>query len=265
MPNYAFYVNYAFFRSSQPDPESARRGRKIPRSVTHVTLKHAVHPRPEAQLQLGLIYGLGEDGVRKNAFKATKWYLAAARQGMPEAQFLVGLRYRDGEGVARDAAEAVRWMRAAAEHGHIDAQANLAEAYLEGDGVEPDFEEAARWYRAAAEGGDPDAPFNLGMMYADCLADMEDDPDAEEWLKVAAAAGHEAAQYLLGELGAAGYPGIDDDESSSISTIRSAVGVEARRTPSGHRSHRALGFGIPTNHAVTRHPTDVQAYLHRQL
>ena len=245
---------------------------------------------PEAQLRLGIMYGLGEDGIRKNAFKAAKWYLAAARQGMPEAQFLIGLMYRDGDGVPRDAAEGVRWMRAAAERGHTDAQSSLAEAYLDGEGVEQDFEEAARWYRTAAEGGDPDASFNLGMMYADCLADMDNDPDAEEWLKVAADAGHESARYLLGELGVAGYPSIDDDnearrpyraplgedadasiqgggvvipmarEETDAAGPETEVAVAGRRSGTGqhHREQRAQGSlagRIPTRNASWGTPT----------
>lgn len=106
---------------------------------------HARRGVAEAQLQLGLIYALGEDGVKRNAFKAAQWYLAAARQGMPQAQFLIELKYREGDGVPRDDDEGVRWMRAAAERGHTDAQSTLGEAYLDGEGVEQDSDpETAR-------------------------------------------------------------------------------------------------------------------------
>ena len=40
---------------------------------------------------------------------------AAAEQGDAEAQFNLGVRYRDGTGVPQDDAEAVRWYRLAAE------------------------------------------------------------------------------------------------------------------------------------------------------
>src|ERR1043165_8557725 len=46
----------------------------------------------EAQFALGLIYDLGIDAPRNYA-ESGKWYLKAANQGLPEAQFKLGVRY----------------------------------------------------------------------------------------------------------------------------------------------------------------------------
>ena len=48
-----------------------------------------------------------------------------AEQRDAEAQFLLGVRYRDGTGVPQDDAEAVRWYRLAADQGLAGAQRNL--------------------------------------------------------------------------------------------------------------------------------------------
>lgn len=51
-----------------------------------------------------------------------KWYRLAVAQGVPVAQFNLGVCYRDGEGVTLDWAEAARYFKLAAEAGHLDAQ-----------------------------------------------------------------------------------------------------------------------------------------------
>ena len=48
-----------------------------------------------------------------------------AEQGIPEAQFNLGLMYDKGQGVPQDYAEAVKWYRKAAEQGNAKAQYNL--------------------------------------------------------------------------------------------------------------------------------------------
>ena len=49
--------------------------------------------------------------------EAVKWYRTAAEQGLGEAQYNLGNRYRNGEGVTQDYAEAANWYRKAAEQG----------------------------------------------------------------------------------------------------------------------------------------------------
>ena len=48
-----------------------------------------------------------------------------ADQGIPQAQFNMGVCYSTGKGVAQDYKEAVRWYRKAADQGYADAQFNL--------------------------------------------------------------------------------------------------------------------------------------------
>src|SRR4030043_216659 len=76
-----------------------------------------------------------------------------AEQGLPEAQFNLGLMYDKGQGVPQDYAEAVKWYRKAAEQGNTSAQFNLGLMYDKGQGVPQDYAEAVRWYRKAADQG----------------------------------------------------------------------------------------------------------------
>ena len=54
---------------------------------------------------------------------------ALAEQGDAEAQFNLGLVYREGRGATVDVGEADRWWRRAAEQGHVDAQYRLGLMY----------------------------------------------------------------------------------------------------------------------------------------
>ena len=64
-------------------------------------------------------------GVDQDDTEAARWYLKAAEQGIPLAQYHLGMMYRKGEGVAQDDAEAARWLLKAAEQGIATAQFNL--------------------------------------------------------------------------------------------------------------------------------------------
>jgi len=103
-----------------------------------------------------------------------------AEQGLPEAQFNLGLMYDKGQGVPQDYAEAVKWYhkaaeqgnakavkwyRKAAEQGNAEAQFNLGLMYDKRQGVPQDYAEAVKWYRKAAEQGFAEAQTNLGIMY----------------------------------------------------------------------------------------------------
>ena len=48
-----------------------------------------------------------------------------AEEGMPEAQYNLGLMYSTGKGVPQDYNEAIRWYRLAADQGHSKAQEKL--------------------------------------------------------------------------------------------------------------------------------------------
>jgi TPR repeat protein len=123
-----------------------------------------------------------------------------ADRGHADAQFLIGLMYREGRAVNQDLVEALVWLRLAAEQDHADARFFLARALREGQGTERDHEEAARWYRLAAEQGHAEAAFTLGLMYRKGEGVAADDAQAARWYRKAADLGHGQARFTLGAI-----------------------------------------------------------------
>jgi TPR repeat protein len=54
-----------------------------------------------------------------------RWCRTAAEQGLPEAQFTLGMCYRQGVGVAADEQEATRLLQLAADAGYAPAAEQL--------------------------------------------------------------------------------------------------------------------------------------------
>ena len=76
-----------------------------------------------------------------------------AEQGDAEAQYVLGLRYKDGVGVPQDDAEAIKWFRLAAEQGYATTQYILGLCYKNGDGVPQDDVLAYMWFNLAGASG----------------------------------------------------------------------------------------------------------------
>ena len=56
----------------------------------------------------------------------------AARSGLPEAQYELGVCYRDGEGTEQDIKTAMYWYEKAASHGYLRAYQNMGIIYQNG-------------------------------------------------------------------------------------------------------------------------------------
>ena len=122
----------------------------------------------------------------------------AAEQGGAQAQYLLGVRYANGEGVPQDDGEAVKWYRKAAEQGHANAQFNLGGMYANGKGVPEDDREALKWHRMAAEQDHEHAQRRLGDMYSSGIGVPKDDIEAFKWYRRAAEQGNWYSQWELG-------------------------------------------------------------------
>jgi TPR repeat protein len=82
------------------------------------------------------------------------WHARAA-QGNAEAQFYLGVMYRQGNGVPQDYVQARQWWEKAAAQGDARAQGDLGFMYYLGDSVPQDNVRAYMWYSlAAASTGD---------------------------------------------------------------------------------------------------------------
>ncbi len=149
---------------------------------------------PVAQIELAR--QLAESTV-PDLLGAVRWFRAAAEKGNPEAQYLLAVRYLNGQGVEQSPTEAVNWLRRAAEQGHAGAQDSLGVRYATGQGIEQNDIEALRWFRKAAEQGHPVAQFNLGLAFAQGRGGPVDLIQAYAWFCLSAEQGDGVAAGAL--------------------------------------------------------------------
>ena len=112
-----------------------------------------------------IAYSYLEKGEVENAFF---FFLKSAKQGVPEAQYNVGIAYATGEGVKQDSRKAFEWFLKAAENGIGEAQNNVGYNYLFGKGVAKDYDKAKYWIEQAIAnlGRHPVLLSNLGVLFA---------------------------------------------------------------------------------------------------
>lgn len=154
----------------------------------------------EAQHDLAAIYTAGRGSVKQNYEKAAFWFGKAARQGISNAQYNLGVLYQQGLGVPRDMKEAIKWYRSAADLGHPEARYNLGIAYIEGVGVPYDPARAASYFEMAAAGGVTEAAYNLGLIHENGLLGKPGPDEALLWYKKAADKGNADAKAALEQL-----------------------------------------------------------------
>ena len=114
------------------------------------------------QYEAGIQLQLGTTGMGTDPAMALQWFLKAARQGYPPAQYKVGMAHTRGIGTDPDAALAMQWLRRAAMHNYRLAQQQLAMALLLDGGVQEAIR-AYAWFSLAARTGQPTerAPLTL--------------------------------------------------------------------------------------------------------
>lgn len=152
-----------------------------------------------AQFLLGLRYAQGQ-GLTQDYVQAADWYRKAAVQGFPMAQLMLGYAYENGQGVQQDFTTAAEWYRKAADLGSPQAEYSLGRLYFKGLGVAVDYAQAAALYRKAAEQGDVDAEARLGDMYSAGQGEPQSNTQAAIWWRKAAEQGDADSQFALAGL-----------------------------------------------------------------
>jgi len=109
-----------------------------------------------------------------------------AESGDPEAQYLLGKSFMDGEVVTVNEKWALHWIGKAAEQDHPKAQLQLGMWYLNGVGVDEDLAASAAWVSAAANQGLPEAQFQIAMMLLAGMGVEANGQWAKYWLEKAA-------------------------------------------------------------------------------
>jgi TPR repeat protein len=133
--------------------------------------------------------------------KAHDLYTKLAKQGYSDAQFKLGLIYRDGITVKKDLGYAKSLFIQSAEQGHIQAQYELGKIYNEGQGsIIQDKDEARKWYTLAAMHGHAEAQLELGHIYNNRWDPGKDVSQAVRWYFASAKQGNKNALNMLGML-----------------------------------------------------------------
>jgi TPR repeat protein len=80
-----------------------------------------------------------------------------------------------------------------AEQGHLNAQYFLGIMYREGVGVPQDYKQVFKWYTKAAEQGHTKAQFSIGLMYQQGLGVIQNNKAAYIWWAISASYGDESS------------------------------------------------------------------------
>ncbi|MGE0622217.1 MAG: hypothetical protein AB7I04_03370 [Pseudomonadales bacterium] len=115
---------------------------------------------PYARFFLGTAYTDFQDPA-PDPFTATGHFRAAARAGIPDAEFRLALLLLD-----RTPDQAVVWLKAAAAQGQAQANALLGEYYLTGNRVPLDVSRAIACLEVGSDAGDMTARNNLAWVLA---------------------------------------------------------------------------------------------------
>lgn len=160
-------------------------------------MKAAEQGVPEAQYALGIYYESGT-AVQLNYSEAAKWYRKAAERGNAEAQLMFAQCLMEGKGTPKNVREAIQWYEKSAKQGNVDAQRLLGGIYANGEVVNQDFESAVYWFRKAAEQENAEAQRLLGICYEEGYGVSQNYKTAVYWYKNAAEGGDDVAQFNLG-------------------------------------------------------------------
>lgn len=152
---------------------------------------------PLAQYRLGLMYRVGQ-GVAVDEDTAVLWLSRAVGRDYAPARAPLAEIYLARAEQAATLAAGVPWYEQAADLGQVDAQAVMGSYYLTGTAVGQDTARGIALLTAAAEAGDVRAQSNLGYAYTSGTGVVADDAAAFRWYLAAAEGGLVRAQAAVG-------------------------------------------------------------------
>ncbi|QZI69899.1 sel1 repeat family protein [Pseudomonas protegens] len=136
--------------------------------------------------------------LQQSPARAAQAILVAAREGLVEAQALLGQILLDGHGIQQDQPLAVRWFDIAARRGHLMARNMLGRCHEHGWGCPADAARAAGHYRLAAEAGLDWGLYNYANLLATGRGVAQNHALALACYRRAAELGHAKSMNLLG-------------------------------------------------------------------
>ncbi len=111
----------------------------------------------EAQYALALLYEYGTETIARDKDKSLQFLQQSAQKQIAGACLSLGLKYEYGNGVSRDFHKAVCYYLCAARQNWPMAQFFLADFYVRGKGVEKSMSKALAWLGLARESDYPGA------------------------------------------------------------------------------------------------------------
>lgn len=217
---------------------------QITQSLEWLT-KAAQNGHRTGQYILGVKYLQGE-GVKTDYSQAFNWFQKAAEQGDAAAQFNTGLMYEQGAGVKENLALAVEWYKKAAEQGEAGAEFNLGNKYLFGSGITQSTDKGVALIQASAKSGNPAAQTMLGNMLSTGKFLGLDYSKAFQLYLSAAETGYPEAQYQLSLMFAKGQ-GVEISHEKSVQWIKKAAQSNHPLAQYGLGAYLANGVGVEKN------------------
>lgn len=164
----------------------------------------------DAQLKMGFLAANGLDG-KENQEAAFQWYVKAANQDQPVAQYLLAQLYQLGTAaVAPDYQQAKKWYTHSQAH-YVPAATALGFLY---DTVENNYTVAQKNYHYAAEAHDAVAEYNLGLIYEYGKGVAVDNQKAKAWYEKSAIQEYPPAMTQLASLYLQGVLGQGDEQQA---------------------------------------------------
>ncbi|KAF9080433.1 hypothetical protein BGX23_002162 [Mortierella sp. AD031] len=227
------------FRNPQINPEDRE-----------VIMSHARGGDAASQVILGDIYKEG-NGVEQDLQAAMNWYMRAAEQEYPKAQFRIAVLYGQGLGIAQDYAKAVEWCLRAAEQGDAIAQFNIAGMLVVGHGIAKDYIKATEWYLQSAEQEYAPAQYNVGLMFQYGNGVSQDYSAALDWYQKAAEQGHAGAQCSIGVFYDQGL-GVQQNFPIALEWFDKSAAQDDPSTQYNLSLLYALGHGVSQNYLTAK-------------
>ncbi len=140
---------------------------------------------------------VGSEFIVKNETLALNSLNKCASENYAEAQYILGMLYKNGLGVAQNDTKAFDYIKKAALQDHPKAACELGVFYKDGIGCQLNFDSAIQWFTKAEALGNSKGSYSIGYLYFKGLGSIEQDynkavtwfqqssyPMAKHWLGI---------------------------------------------------------------------------------
>ena len=157
---------------------------------------------PYIQMKIGKMYYSIHKNYQNISFleEAIQFFILAANQNIPQAQYFLGFVYHEGKHISRDVSKSIHYFTLAADQNMPEAQYNLGAIYIEGRYISRDISQAIHYFTLAADNNISEAQYNLGVIYSEGKCISQDIDKAIHYYSLAANQNHLQAQYNLGAI-----------------------------------------------------------------